>query len=85
MQRVKALLIWLWRIASRPSAHLSLAFLALGGFVCGVMGRLQHRAGSHQQFCTSCHEMHDNVFQELQHTPHFSNRSGVRATARLDQ
>jgi len=37
MQRVKALLIWFWRIASHPSAHLSLGFLALGGFVCGVM------------------------------------------------
>jgi cytochrome c-type protein NapC len=24
--------------------------------------------------------MHDNVYQELQHTVHFSNRSGVRAT-----
>ena len=33
MQRLKALLIWFWQIASRPSTHLSLGFLALGGFV----------------------------------------------------
>jgi cytochrome c-type protein NapC len=33
-----------------------------------------------EKFCTSCHEMRSNVFEELQRTPHFSNRSGVRAT-----
>ena len=33
-----------------------------------------------EKFCTSCHEMHDNVFQELKQHVHFSNRSGVRAT-----
>ena len=33
-----------------------------------------------EKFCTGCHEMHDNVYQELQRTIHFSNRSGVRAT-----
>ena len=37
MQRLKALLIWFWHIASRPSTHLSLGFLALGGFICGVL------------------------------------------------
>jgi nitrate/TMAO reductase-like tetraheme cytochrome c subunit len=30
-------------------------------------------------FCVSCHEMHDNVYEELQGTVHFTNRSGVRA------
>ena len=84
MQRAKPLLIWFWRIASRPSAHLSLGFLALGGFVCGVMfwGAFNTalEVTNTEKFCTSCHEMRDNVFQELQHTPHFSNRSGVRAT-----
>ncbi len=33
-----------------------------------------------ETFCTGCHEMHDNVFQELKPTIHYSNRSGVRAT-----
>ncbi len=33
-----------------------------------------------EKFCTSCHEMRDNVYQELQSTVHFTNRSGVRAT-----
>ena len=33
-----------------------------------------------ETFCTGCHEMRDNVFQELKPTIHYSNRSGVRAT-----
>ena len=84
MQRLKALLIWFWQIASRPSAHLSLGFLALGGFVCGVLfwGAFNTalEVTNTEKFCTSCHEMRANVFQELQRTPHFTNRSGVRAT-----
>ena len=32
-----------------------------------------------EAFCTGCHEMRDNVYEELQYTIHFSNRSGVRA------
>lgn len=31
-------------------------------------------------FCTSCHEMRDNVYQEYLPTIHYSNRTGVRAT-----
>ena len=31
-------------------------------------------------FCTSCHEMRDNVFEEIKSTIHYTNRSGVRAT-----
>ncbi|MBU0501212.1 MAG: NapC/NirT family cytochrome c [Gammaproteobacteria bacterium] len=33
-----------------------------------------------EKFCISCHEMEDNVYQELQETVHWSNRTGVRAT-----
>ncbi|MEY8843485.1 NapC/NirT family cytochrome c, partial [Cribrihabitans sp. XS_ASV171] len=32
-----------------------------------------------EEFCISCHEMRDNVYVELSHTVHYSNRSGVRA------
>jgi cytochrome c-type protein NapC len=31
-------------------------------------------------FCISCHEMENNVYQEYKKTIHFTNRSGVRAT-----
>lgn len=30
------------------------------------------------EFCTSCHTMRDNVYAELQDSPHWSNPSGVR-------
>lgn len=32
------------------------------------------------EFCISCHEMRDNVYQEYRPTIHHSNRTGVRAT-----
>jgi len=32
------------------------------------------------EFCISCHEMEDNVYQEYKKTIHYTNRSGVRAT-----
>ena len=33
-----------------------------------------------EEFCVSCHEMEVNVYEELQETIHFTNRTGVRAT-----
>ncbi|OOZ38149.1 NapC/NirT family cytochrome c [Solemya elarraichensis gill symbiont] len=33
-----------------------------------------------EEFCISCHEMESTVYQELQETIHWSNRTGVRAT-----
>jgi cytochrome c-type protein NapC len=33
-----------------------------------------------ETFCISCHEMQANVYQELQDTIHYQNRTGVRAT-----
>ena len=76
--------VWFWRIISRPSAYLSLGFLTLGGFVGGVMFwggfNTALELTNTETFCISCHEMRDNVYQELQSTVHFTNRSGVRAT-----
>jgi cytochrome c-type protein NapC len=31
------------------------------------------------EFCTTCHEMEDNVYQEYKPTIHYANRTGVRA------
>jgi cytochrome c-type protein NapC len=31
------------------------------------------------EFCITCHEMRDNVYQEYKKTIHYSNRTGVRA------
>ena len=33
-----------------------------------------------EEFCVSCHEMEATVYEELQETIHFTNRTGVRAT-----
>lgn len=76
--------LWFWRIASRPATHISLGVLALGGFLGGVIFwggfNTALEVTNTEKFCTGCHEMRDNVYQELQRTPHFANRSGVRAT-----
>ena len=82
--RVPQFLRRAWTLASRPSRHLSLGFLTLGGFLGGVIFwggfNTALEATNTETFCISCHEMHDNVYQELQRTIHFANRSGVRAT-----
>ena len=31
------------------------------------------------EFCVSCHEMRDTVYQEYKASPHYKNPSGVRA------
>ena len=58
--------------------------MTIGGFVAGVVfwGAFNTalELTNTETFCTSCHEMHDNVFQELKQTIHFTNRSGVRAS-----
>ena len=73
-----------WRTATSPTRYLSLAFLTLGGFIAGVAfwGAFNTalEATNTERFCTSCHEMRDNVFEELKGTIHYTNRSGVRAT-----
>ena len=73
-----------WKVASRPSVHYSLGFLTIGGFIAGVIFwggfNTALEATNSEAFCTGCHEMEDNVFQELKTTIHYTNRSGVRAT-----
>lgn len=72
-----------WSILRRPSVHFSLGFLTLGGFVAGIIFwggfNTAMEATNTETFCISCHEMNDNVYQELQGTIHYTNRSGVRA------
>jgi cytochrome c-type protein NapC len=67
MARVKAILLWVWNILTTPAATLSLAFLTLGGFVGGVMfwGAFNTalELTNTEKFCTSCHEMKDNVIR----------------------
>ena len=73
-----------WRQFNRPARHLSLGFLTLGGFIAGIVFwggfNTALEATNTEAFCVSCHEMEDNVFEELKTTIHYTNRSGVRAT-----
>ena len=73
-----------WETFSRPTVHFSLGFLTLGGFVAGIIfwGAFNTalELTNTETFCIGCHEMRDNVYEELKTTIHYSNRSGVRAT-----
>lgn len=81
---MKSLIIKLWRTMTRPAVHISLGVLTMGGFIAGVIFwggfNTALEATNTEEFCVSCHTMRDNVYQELQETVHWSNRSGVRAT-----
>lgn len=72
-----------WLVLRRPSAYYSLSFLTMGGFIGGIVFwggfNTALELTNTERFCTGCHEMRDNVYQELQGTIHFTNRSGVRA------
>jgi cytochrome c-type protein NapC len=73
-----------WTVLNRPSAKFSVLALGIFFFVAGIVfwGGF-HTAlemTNNLEFCTSCHEMRDTVYQEYKETIHYSNRTGVRAT-----
>ena len=74
----------IWATFNRPSRHFGLGVLTVGGFVAGVLFwggfNTALEVTNTEKFCISCHEMRDNVFEEIKGTIHWSNRSGVRAT-----
>lgn len=73
----------LWRWFAKPSA-LGWGFLAVAFFVAGIIfwGGFHWalEATNTENFCISCHEMKDNVYQEYRRTVHYANKTGVRAT-----
>ena len=72
-----------WAALRRPSAKHSLLGLLLVGFVSGIIFwggfNTAMEATNRMEFCISCHEMRDTVYQEYKKTIHYSNRTGVRA------
>jgi len=84
MRSLLSLLLAFWNTLRRPAAYLSLGTLTVGGFLAGVLFwggfNTALEVTNTERFCISCHEMRDNVYQELRATIHFTNRSGVRAT-----
>ncbi len=67
----------------RPSVRIGLGILVTGGFIAGVIAwqafNTAMAATNTEEFCVSCHTMHDNLLPELQKTVHWNNRTGVRA------
>ncbi|HUW38048.1 MAG TPA: NapC/NirT family cytochrome c [Rhodocyclaceae bacterium] len=74
----------LWITLKKPSAKYSLLALLLIGFFSGIIFwggfNTAIEATNSIAFCTSCHEMRDNVYPEYKETIHYKNKAGVRAT-----
>lgn len=74
----------IWQLLKVPSAKYSLGILLVAGFVSGIIFwggfNTAMEMTNNEEFCISCHEMKDNVYQEYKQTIHYSNRTGVRAT-----
>jgi cytochrome c-type protein NapC len=68
----------------QPTAKYSLLSLLVVGFFSGIFFwggfNTTMEATNTLEFCISCHEMRDNVYQEYKKTIHYTNRTGVRAT-----
>jgi cytochrome c-type protein NapC len=73
---------WL-EVLKKPSAKYSLFGLVAFGFFSGIIFwggfNTAMEATNTMEFCISCHEMRDNVYEEYKLTIHYSNRTGVRA------
>lgn len=72
-----------WQVLRKPSTKYSVLTLAVVFFVGGILFWGAFNTGMEAtntlEFCTTCHEMRDNVYQEYKETIHYSNRTGVRA------
>ena len=72
-----------WARLNRPSARYSAAGIASLFFLGGILFWGGFHTGievtNTLEFCTTCHEMRDTVYQEYRETIHYSNRTGVRA------
>ncbi|MEI6459387.1 MAG: NapC/NirT family cytochrome c [Pseudomonadota bacterium] len=73
----------IWRQLRRPSIKYSVLGILSVGFISGILFWGGYNTAMEQtnrlDFCISCHEMRDNVYQEYKQTIHYTNRTGVRA------
>lgn len=74
----------IWKFLKKPTAKYSLGTLLVVGFISGVIFwggfNTAMEMTNNEEFCISCHEMRDNVYEEYKDSIHYSNRTGVRAT-----
>ncbi len=73
-----------WKKLKKPSIKYSLGTLLIVGFVSGIIFwggfNTAMEVTNTENFCISCHEMENNVFEEYKQTIHYNNRTGIRAT-----
>ncbi|RWX56464.1 cytochrome c-type protein NapC [Photobacterium chitinilyticum] len=72
-----------WKWFRKPS-HFAIGSILTVGIVMGIVFwggfNTAMEMSNQEDFCISCHEMENNVYQEYVGTIHYNNRSGVRAT-----
>ncbi|HAT85566.1 pentaheme c-type cytochrome TorC [Cohaesibacter gelatinilyticus] len=73
----------LWKALWSKTSIYPIGVLLVGAFSFGIIFwggfNTAMEVTNSLEFCTSCHEMEDNVYQEYKKTVHYSNPSGVRA------
>ena len=73
-----------WVFLKNPTAKYSLGTLLIVGFISGIIFwggfNTAMEMTNNEEFCISCHEMKDYVYEEYKDSIHYSNRTGVRAT-----
>lgn len=73
--------VWHW--FTRPNALIGQGVLLSVGGVAGIIFwggfNTAMEATNTMEFCISCHEMRDTVYEEYKTSIHFQNASGVRA------
>lgn len=71
-----------WKLFWSPTGKLSFGGIFIGGSVAGILfwggfNTFMEYTNT-LEFCTSCHEMDQLVYQEYKTTIHYKNRTGVR-------
>jgi len=73
-----------WMFLKKPTAKYSLGTLLVVGFISGIIFwggfNTAMEMTNNEEFCISCHEMRDYVYEEYKDSVHYANRTGVRAT-----
>ena len=70
---------WSRRLALGTTVAGAVVFFVVGIIFWGGFNTAMEATNT-LDFCITCHEMEDNVYQEYTPTIHYSNRTGVRAT-----
>lgn len=70
---------WLCKWIDRGPLLFMLVMFGLGIIFWGAFNTSMEMTNT-EEFCISCHEMKNNVYQEYKQTVHYTNRTGIRAT-----